>query len=232
MTDTSPETPRRRIKSFILRQGRYTTAQKNALDNHWKHYGIEPSETFINFDQVFQRSAPVTLEIGFGNGDSLLQQAIKQPENNFIGIEVHGPGIGHLIHRVHENQLKNLRVIRADAVEVLSKQIPENSLERLQLFFPDPWHKKKHNKRRIVQAEFIELVHRKLQTGGYLHMATDWQHYARQMLNTVDSNNGFSNCAGKGNFSSDKGARAETKFERRGINLGHGIWDIMHIKRG
>lgn len=231
MTETARQTLKRRIKSFTLRQGRYTSAQKNALDNHWCDYGIEHSESLLDFEQVFQRNAPVTLEIGFGNGDSLLQQAIQQPENDFIGIEVHGPGVGHLIHRIHENQLNNIRIIRFDAIEVLHKQIPEQSLHRVQLFFPDPWHKKKHHKRRIVQPDFIQLLRRKLTIGGYVHMATDWQNYAEQMLMLMDSAEGFSNCAGKGQYSTDRGTRAETKFERRGLRLGHQIRDIIHCRK-
>ena len=230
MTENTASSHKRRIKSFILRQGRYTRAQKNALDHHWKDYGIEFTDSFINFEQVFGRDAPVTLEIGFGNGDSLLQQAIEHPENNYVGIEVHGPGVGHLIHRICEKQLSNIRVIRFDAIDVLNKQIPDNSLDCLQLFFPDPWHKKKHNKRRIVQAAFLQLVRSKLKTGGRLHMATDWQHYAEQMLKLGDEADGFKNLSGIGQYTSNRSPRVETKFERRGLKLGHGIWDIKHEK--
>lgn len=230
MTENTLAPHKRRIKSFILRQGRYTSAQTNALENHWKDYGIEHTDSFINFEQVFGRNAPVTLEIGFGNGDSLLQQASEHPENDYVGIEVHGPGVGHFIHRICEKQLSNIRVIRFDAIDVLNKQIPDDSLSCLQLFFPDPWHKKKHNKRRIVQTEFLQLVRTKLKMGGRLHMATDWEHYAKQMLALGDAAEGFSNLTAIGEYANDKSPRAETKFERRGLKLGHGIWDIKHEK--
>lgn len=230
MTEDTIAPHKHRIKSFILRQGRYTSAQKNALDNHWKDYGIEHTDSFINFEQIFGRDAAVTLEIGFGNGDSLLQQASEHPENDYIGIEVHGPGVGHLIHRINEKQLPNIRLIRFDAIDVLNKQIPDSSLDCLQLLFPDPWHKKKHNKRRIVQPAFLQLVRAKLNLGGRLHMATDWQHYAQQMLALGDEADGFCNLSGNGEYASDKKPRTETKFERRGLKLGHGIWDIKHEK--
>lgn len=220
----------RRIRSFVLRQGRLTTAQENALDNHWQHYGIDFSESFLNFKSLFNNENAIIVEIGFGNGESLLQQAIKQPHYNFIGIEVHGPGVGHLIHNANTQDVRNIKVIRHDAVEVLGQQIPDNSIEQLQLFFPDPWHKKRHNKRRIINPDFIQLAQQKLKTGGLFHMATDWQPYAEQMLEQMDNAEGFENTAGLGNFSENQGARCETKFERRGIRLGHGVWDLIYKK--
>jgi tRNA (guanine-N7-)-methyltransferase len=160
----------------------------------------------------------------------LLQQAINQPQYNFIGIEVHGPGVGHLIHEAHTKDIHNIRVIRHDAVEVLETQIADASIKQLQLFFPDPWHKKRHHKRRIIKPAFIELVNKKLKPGGCFHMATDWQHYAEQMLEEMDNAESFRNTSGKGNFSKTRGARCETKFERRGISLGHGVWDLIYEK--
>ena len=221
----------RPVKSFVLRQGRLTTAQQNALDNHWLDYGIDFSEQLLPLSELFNNNNEVILEIGFGNGESLLQQAKNQAEYNFIGIEVHGPGVGHLIHNANKEGIHNIKVIRHDAVEVLKHQIPDNAIKQLQLFFPDPWHKKRHHKRRIISPDFIQLVHKKLKAGGYFHMATDWQHYAEQMLEQMDHTDGFHNIAGTGNFSKTKGARCETKFERRGIRLGHGVWDLIYEKQ-
>lgn len=226
MTDTK----RRPIRSFVLRQGRLTKAQQNAFDNYWQDAGIDFNEALLDLPALFGRSAPVTLEIGFGNGDSLLEQACAYPERNYLGIEVHGPGVGHLLNRIHQENISNLRVIRHDAVEVLKHQVPDNSLDCVQLFFPDPWHKKKHQKRRILQNAFIETVHNKLNTGGMFHMATDWQHYAEHMLREMENAKGFSNDAGRGNYSTDKKTRPQTKFERRGLNLGHDVWDLVYTK--
>jgi len=220
----------REIKSFVLRQGRLTAAQQNALQNYWQEYGIDFSAQPLDFQSLFQNNNEIILEIGFGNGESLLQQAINQPQYNFIGIEVHGPGIGHLIHEAHTKDIHNIRVIRHDAVEVLETQIVDASVKQLQLFFPDPWHKKRHHKRRIIKPAFIELVNKKLKPGGCFHMATDWQHYAEQMLEEMDNTGSFRNTSGKGNFSKTRGARCETKFERRGIGLGHGVWDLIYEK--
>jgi len=230
VTTENAQNKRREIKSFVLRQGRLTVAQQNALDNHWQNYGVDFSEQLLDTNTLFENENEVILEIGFGNGESLLQQAIKQPQYNFIGIEVHGPGVGHLIHEAQSRAIHNIKVIRHDAVEVLQQQIADASMKQLQLFFPDPWHKKKHHKRRIIKPAFIELVHRKLKTGGCFHMATDWQHYAEQMLDEMDNTTTFRNVSGQGNYSKTHGARCETKFERRGIRLGHGVWDLIYEK--
>jgi len=221
----------RTIKSFVLRQGRLTQAQQKALDNHWQSYGIEFSEQLLSFKQLFDNNNEVFVEIGFGNGESLLQQAKNQPQYNFIGIEVHGPGVGHLIHLAHQDNLHNIKVIRHDAVDVLKHQIADNSLKQVQLFFPDPWHKKRHHKRRIIKPEFINQLHKKLKPSGLFHMATDWQHYAEQMLEQMDAADGFNNTAGAGHYSKTKAARCETKFERRGLKLGHGVWDLIYEKQ-
>ena len=221
----------RPIKSFVLRQGRVTNAQQHALDKHWSAYGIDFSEQILSFNKLFNNENELIVEIGFGNGESLLQQAKNQPETNFIGIEVHGPGVGHLIHLANSENIHNLKIIRHDAVEVLRHQLADNSLQQLQLFFPDPWHKKRHQKRRIINPEFIQLAHKKLKAGGFFHMATDWQHYAKQMLAEMDMAEGFLNTSGSGNYSKDQGARCESKFERRGLKLGHGVWDLIYEKR-
>jgi len=230
VTTENSQNKRREIKSYVLRQGRLTVAQQNALDHCWQDYGVDFSEQLLDTNTLFENQNEVILEIGFGNGESLLQQAINQPQYNFIGIEVHGPGVGHLIHEAQSRAIHNIKVIRHDAVEVLEQQIADASIRQLQLFFPDPWHKKRHHKRRIIKPAFIELVHRKLKTGGYFHMATDWQHYAEQMLDEMDNSATFRNISGQGNYSKTRGSRCETKFERRGIRLGHGVWDLMYEK--
>ncbi len=232
-TEKSPEEPpeHRTIKSFVLRQGRLTPAQKNALANNWSEYGIEFSEQLLSFKSLFDNDNEVFVEIGFGNGESLLQQAKNQPQYNFIGIEVHGPGVGHLIHLANQDNIHNIKVIRHDAVDVMQHQIADNSLKQVQLFFPDPWHKKRHHKRRIIKPEFIDQLHKKLKLGGYFHMATDWQHYAEQMLEQMDTAKGFRNISGVGHYSKTKVSRCETKFERRGLKLGHGVWDLIYEKQ-
>ena len=220
---------RRTIKSYVLRQGRLTRAQQHALERLWQDYGIDYSTEPLEFDALFPGPGAVILEIGFGNGDSLLQQAIANPDNNYLGIEVHRPGVGHLLHRAHEAGVTNLRVINHDAVEVLQQQIPDASLDVVQLFFPDPWPKKRHHKRRIVSAAFIQLVHRKLKGGGQLHLATDWQDYAEHMLEVMAQSEGFSNAAGESIYAEDTG-RPPTRFERRGQRLGHGVRDLVFQK--
>ena len=224
------EIKQRPIRSFVLRQGRLTKAQQHALDNFWSQYGIDFSDNKLDFKSVFGRSAPVTLEIGFGNGDSLLEQACDNPERDFIGIEVHRPGVGHLLNRIHQENLNNLRVLCHDAVEVLKLQIPVNSLDRVQLFFPDPWHKKRHHKRRILQNSFIELIRSRLVNSGFFHMATDWENYAEHMYAEMSHSQGFTNAAQEGRFVPAEGLRPQTKFEKRGLKLGHGVWDLLFKK--
>ena len=221
----------RTIKSYVLRQGRLTRGQQQALDQLWPVYGIDFKPERLDLDTCFKRPAPVILEIGFGNGDSLLQQAVSSPQNNYLGIEVHRPGVGHLLRLAGDATVTNLRVINHDAVEVLEHQIPDHSLDCVQLFFPDPWHKKRHHKRRIVKAAFIQLVCQKLKPGGLFHLATDWQDYAEHMLAEMEQAKGFSNTAGKGNYAENTG-RPSTKFEHRGQRLGHGVCDLVYRKDG
>ena len=231
MAEDIREKYHRPVRSFVLRTGRLTVAQQNALDNYWKDYGIDFSEKLLDLDAIFGNSSPITLEIGFGNGESLLKQAIDNPERNFLGIEVHTPGVGHLIYGAQQAGISNLRVIRHDAVEVLNHQIPEDSLDKVQLFFPDPWHKKRHHKRRILQDDFVESIRKHLRIGGQFHMATDWGNYAEHMRETMDQHLGFFNTAGEARFVSPQGLRPETKFERRGLKLGHGVWDMVYEKQ-
>ena len=220
----------RRIKSYVLRQGRLTRGQQQALERLWGVYGIDYNKTPLDFDTLYPSPAPAVLEIGFGNGESLCQQAVSDPDRNYLGIEVHRPGVGHLLRLAEEAGVSNLRVINHDAVEVLQHQIPDQSLDCIQLFFPDPWHKKRHHKRRIVNAEFVRLVRQKLKPGGLLHLATDWQNYARHMLAVMEQEEGFSNTAGEKVYAENTG-RPLTKFEQRGQRLGHGVWDLVYRKR-
>jgi len=208
-----------------------TDGQRNAFENSWSTYGLKLADGAIDTDTVFGRSGPKVLEIGFGMGDSLLQMAAAEPATDFIGIEVHPPGVGTIMNIAQSEGISNLRVYLADANDVLEECFPPQSIDRLQLYFPDPWHKKKHNKRRIVQPQFVQLVREKLRPDGVLHMATDWQHYAEQMLETLDEAEGFENIAGIGQYSPRPDYRPMTKFEKRGERLGHGVWDLIYKKR-
>ncbi len=230
MSDSKPELKRRTIRSFVRRQGRMTDLQERALAELWPKYGLEPGEELLDLDAVFGRSAPRMLEIGFGMGDGLADMAKAHPENDYIGIEVHRPGVGRLLSRVEEQASDNVRVFCHDAIGILKKQIPDESLDRLLLFFPDPWHKKRHNKRRIVQVAFVEMIRAKLKPGGVFHMATDWQDYAEWMMGLMNDAEGFENLAGAGQYSERPEYRPVTKFERRGHRLGHGIWDLLFKK--
>lgn len=229
MTDTvnnQPPKTHRPIRSFVLRQGRLTQGQQYALDNYWQLYGLEP-KTLLNPVQVFGRDAPIVLEIGFGNGESLATMAKENPQFNYIGIEVHSPGVGHLLGLIHSQQLTNVRVYCHDAIEILQHCITNNSLHRVQLFFPDPWHKKKHHKRRIVNNNFLDLLHAKLTQDGVFHVATDWQHYAEWILDLLKTNNHWHNQSETNDYCPRPDYRPLTKFEGRGLRLGHGVWDLI-----
>jgi tRNA (guanine-N7-)-methyltransferase len=203
-----------------------TRAQQRALEELLPRFG-PGTDTLIEPAAVYGRSAPLTLEIGFGNGESLATMAAADPASDFIGIEVHRPGVGHLLLELEHRDIANVRVFTIDAVEVLECCIPDHSLDRLLLLFPDPWPKKRHHKRRIVQPEFIRQLARKLVAGGILHMATDWENYAEYMLETMHAAPEFRNCAGVGNYSPRPASRPVTKFERRGLRLGHGVRDLV-----
>ena len=219
--------PMRRIRSFVRRQGRLTKGQQHALDNYWPVMGVEYQPEPVDLVSLFGREAPVVLEIGFGMGASLVTMAASNPQQNFLGIEVHSPGVGACLSTAHEAGVENLRVMCHDAVDVLDKMIPDNSLRMVQLFFPDPWHKARHNKRRIVQAPFAELVLRKLKLGGVFHMATDWEAYAEHMLEVMSSLAGYQNQSATKDYVPRPESRPLTKFEQRGQRLGHGVWDLM-----
>ena len=220
----------RPIRSYVLRCGRMTGGQERAFADLWPKYGLDPAEGPIDPALVFGPGRPVHLEIGFGNGEALLEAARQHPGNGYIGIEVHRPGVGHLLLKLDEEGLENVRVIRHDALEVL-RRLPDHCLDAVMLFFPDPWHKRKHHKRRIVQPEFAALCARLLRPGGLLHMATDWEHYARQMLRVLTAAGDFENRAGEGGFSPRPEGRPLTRFEQRGQRLGHGVWDLLFQRR-
>jgi tRNA (guanine-N7-)-methyltransferase len=227
MTSPAAVSGARIIRSYVRREGRITVAQRRALQELWPRYGLE-ADAPLDLAAIFGRYAPRTLEIGFGNGDVLAAMAEQQPECDFIGIEVHRPGVGRLLQQLDERQLGNVRVMREDAVQIVKHSFPDNSLDRLLLFFPDPWHKKRHHKRRIVQPGFIELLARKIRPGGCLHMATDWEDYASHMLAVMRQSAVFRNCAADGDYAPRPDYRPVTKFERRGQRLGHGVWDLLY----
>ena len=228
MKETSDH--RRRIRSFVRREGRLTTSQKRALDELLPDFGVPFSAETLELDHVFGRTAPAgrVLEIGFGNGELLAELAERHPENDYLGIEVHRPGVGHLLLEIEKRGLTNIRISMHDAVEVLERQLPHASLDQVLLFFPDPWPKKRHHKRRIVQAGFVELVASRLEPGGLFHLATDWENYAEQMLEMLEASDLFRNTAGRGHFADRPETRPVTKFERRGQKLGHGVWDLLY----
>ncbi|THB65455.1 MAG: tRNA (guanosine(46)-N7)-methyltransferase TrmB [Gammaproteobacteria bacterium] len=222
--------PERKIRSFVRRSGRITALQKNALEQFAEKYELKTTGEPFDFNAIFDNNNPVVVEIGFGNGVSLAQMAQENPDENFFGIEVHRPGIGKLMALADEFGLHNLRVIEADAVDILEKNIQPDSLKRLQLYFPDPWPKKRHHKRRIVSPEWVELVAKRLKPGGVLHMATDWQNYAEQMLEVMSASALYKNSAGENQYASRPNYRPKTKFEKRGERLGHGVWDLIFKK--
>ena len=230
MPQTDPKR-QRPIRSYVLRQGRMTEGQQRAFEALWPRYGLEPGNGILDLEQLFGNSRPVTLEIGFGNGEALSQLAVRHVDQNFLGVEVHGPGVGHLMIKLAEHESDNVRILQTDAMELLRHQLAPASLSRVLLYFPDPWHKRKHHKRRIVQEEFAELVHRALTPGGVLHMATDWEDYATQMMAVLSAHSGFANLAGAGQFSPRPDSRPLTKFEQRGERLGHGVWDLLFERK-
>ena len=225
--ERKPEFRKKSIRSYVVRSGRITESQRRAFETHWPNYGLELVTGKLNTESIFGSAAFVVVEIGFGMGDSLLQMAEASPHQHFIGIEVYPPGVGSIMKRAHATQLKNLRVYLADANDVIEECFGENTIDRLQLFFPDPWHKKKHNKRRIVTPSFVQLVRSRLVLNGVFHMSTDWEAYAEQMLEIMEQSDGYLNCAGAGNFSEKPDYRPLTKFELRGERLGHNVWDLV-----
>lgn len=221
----------RSIRSFVMRGGRITEAQQRALDSLWPRYGIAFGPAPLDFAAAFGRQAPVTLEIGFGNGDNLAAQAAMHPERNYLGVEVHRPGVGRLLLGLEEQQLPHVRIICHDAVEVLTHQVAAQTLDEVLILFPDPWPKKRHHKRRLVQAPFVELVADRLRTGGVLRFATDWQPYADAVLEVLNANTRLHNLAADGRFVPRPTGRNPTRFEKRGERLGHAVWDLAFARQ-
>jgi len=220
---------KRPVRSYVIRSGRLTESQRKAIDEHWQDYVVEYDGKPLQLTELFPQSGELTVEIGFGMGDSLLAMAEAHPEQNFLGIEVHKPGVGKLMHGIHQRGLQNLRIICHDAVEVLNNSLETDSIDRVLLLFPDPWPKKKHHKRRIVQPGFVKLLVSRLKTGGSFHLATDWEPYAEHMLEVLEQEPQLSNVNGKGKFW-ESPDRPPTKFEARGKRLGHGVWDLLYKK--
>ncbi len=217
-----------RIRSFVTRAGRLSTAQARAIEELGPHYCVPYAKAHLDIDACFGRTAPTIFEIGFGMGETSAHIAALMAEKNFIGVEVHTPGVGSLLKMIGEQQLANLRLIQHDAVEVLTHMIASESLTGAHVFFPDPWHKARHNKRRLLQPPLVALLASRLQPGGYLHCATDWQDYAEQMLMVLSAEPTLRNTAV--GFAERPAYRPVTKFENRGLKLGHGVWDLVFTK--
>jgi tRNA (guanine-N7-)-methyltransferase len=229
MTDDTTDLSKRHIRSFVLRQGRVSVAQQRAIDNLQPRYGIPYVARPLDLAQAFRRTAPVILEIGFGMGDSTATIAQAHPENDYLALEVHTPGVGNLLKLIDLEQLNNIRIMQHDAVEVLRDMIGANSLDGVHIFFPDPWHKARHNKRRLIQSPFIAQLVQKLKPGGYIHVATDWQDYAEQVLRVLSAEPLLENTAA--DYAPRPDYRPLTKFEQRGLKLGHGVWDLVFRRK-
>lgn len=218
----------RPIRSYVLRKGRVTEGQRRALEELWPVYGLEPEGGEIDFSGAFGNQLPVILEIGFGNGDATWQMAAAEPDRNFLGVEVHRPGVGHLLLKIEEHGLENVRIACEDAVELLKNRVRDGSLDGVRIYFPDPWHKKRHHKRRIIQRPFVELLARKMNAGGILHLATDWAPYAEHMLEVMQAIPEFENLSAEGGYTPQPEWRPPTKYERRGERLGHEVFDLVY----
>jgi tRNA (guanine-N7-)-methyltransferase len=227
VSDADAGLNRRTIRSFVVRGGRLTGAQQRALDEYWPRYGLEFGGP-LDLPALFGRNAPCTLEIGFGNGDNLAELAATHPEQDFIGVEVHPPGVGHLLLKAAQASLGNLRIAQHDAIEVLQNSIPPASLDAILVLFPDPWHKKRHHKRRLVSRAFAELALTRLKPGGTLQLATDWTPYAEWMLEILNAVPGLRNCSTEGRYMPRNPGRTATRFEKRGERLGHEVHDLCY----
>lgn len=227
--DSESNLKNRRIRSFVLRQGRVTKGQERALETQWPKYGVNYGLQSIALNTLFGRNdSKKILEIGFGMGETTAKIAQTLPDCDFLAAEVHTPGVGALLKLVEEQALTNIRIIQHDVVEVLQNMLADNSLDGVHIFFPDPWHKKRHHKRRLIQAEFVKLLCTKLKVGGYLHVATDWQEYAEWVLEVLNAEPQLQNTAN--DYAEKPSYRPLTKFENRGIKLGHGVWDLLFTR--
>ena len=224
------ESPNRHIRSYVLRQGRVSNAQRRAHDALLPRFGVEYSQNPIDFEKLFGRTAPRVLEIGFGMGDTTAAIAAAHPEIDYLAIEVHTPGVGSLLKAIDEQGLANVRIVQHDAVEVLERMVAEKTLDGAHVFFPDPWPKKRHHKRRLIQPPLVSLLASRLKPGGYIHAATDWEEYAQQIVEVLSAEPLLRNTAE--GFAPRPDYRPLTKFEQRGLKLGHGVWDIIFVRRG
>ena len=222
----------RQVRSFVLRGGRLTVAQQRALDELWPIHGIAAGEAPLDFAPMYGNDQPVIADIGFGNGDSTWQMAQEHPDENFLGIEVHRPGVGHLLMKLEEHALRNVRIACADATEFLAGRISDDSLAGVRVYFPDPWPKKRHHKRRLVQPTFVALIANKLRAGGVLHLATDWTPYAEHMLAVLSETSAFENLSPDGTCCARPPWRPLTRYEKRGQKLGHAVHDLIFRKAG
>jgi tRNA (guanine-N7-)-methyltransferase len=225
-------TRHRPVRSFVLREGRITPAQQRAFDAHWARFGLDYAGTARDFDATFGRRAPRVLEIGFGNGEALDWASAQDPARDYLGIEVHRPGVGRLMNALAARDAGNVRLYRHDAVEVLQHEISPAALAEVRIWFPDPWPKKRHHKRRLVQPAFIDLLGTRIAAGGLLHLATDWADYAGHMREVMEAAPGWRNTLAPGTYAERPPWRIETHFERRGLRLGHGVWDLLYERTG
>ncbi|MDC0183018.1 tRNA (guanosine(46)-N7)-methyltransferase TrmB [Nitrosomonadales bacterium] len=223
-----PISKNRPIRSYVLRQGRLTKFQANGIKLLSPMYLIPFESNTIKWDNIFENKGKKIIEIGFGMGDTTAEIAETLTKSNFIAIDVHPPGVGNLLNKINEKELKNLKIIQYDAVEVLKKMVINKSLDAIHIFFPDPWHKKRHNKRRLIQEPFLELISKKLKKNGYIHIATDWEDYANSIINIFNKNEFYK--IKNSNFFKKPSYRPKTKYENRGVNLGHKVWDIIFVK--
>jgi tRNA (guanine-N7-)-methyltransferase len=219
---------RRTIKSFVRRDSRLTKAQSHALENYWQRHGVNYADSELNIEKLFKRKAPLILDIGVGTGDATLHHAKMHPENNYLAIEVHRPGIGHLLNQIEINKLTNIKIINHDVIEVLKNQIPNSSINQIFIFFPDPWPKKRHHKRRLINHLLMTLIKQNIKLDGRLHIATDWEDYANHIQLLCDDDPDLINLAGNNNAAPRPDWRIKTRFELRGLRLGHKVWDFCY----
>ena len=218
----------RKIRSFVLREGRITPAQQRAFEQHWQRFGVDYAGQIHDLDALFGRRAPRVLEIGFGNGEALAWASEHDPDRDYLGIEVHRPGVGRLMNALAKRDARNVRLWNHDAVEVLENEIAPDSLDEVRIWFPDPWHKKRHHKRRLIQPAFVQLLASRVKLGGLLHLATDWSDYAEHMREVLGGARAWRSRSGDGGHVERPPWRIETRFEQRGLRLGHGVWDFLY----